>query len=94
MHTLKHAALYCRISKSNINQDESNSISHQKILLAKAATQYDYIQTQFYIDDGYSGTTFDRPAFKQMEDAIRAGMVCAVLVKDGCDNIELKSESP
>ena len=82
MLTLKHAALYCRISKSNINQDESYSISHQKMLLVKAATQYDYIQTQFYIDDGYSGTTFDRPALKQMEDAIRTGMVCAVLVKD------------
>ena len=76
------AALYCRISKNTSTQDESNSITNQKILLQKAAAQHGFEHTHFFIDDGYSGTVFDRPALKQMEDAIRAGIVCAVLVKD------------
>lgn len=78
----KIIALYCRISKNMSTNDESNSITNQKILLQNTAAQYGFEHTQFFIDDGYSGTVFDRPALKQMEDAIRAGMVCAVLVKD------------
>lgn len=76
------AALYCRISKSTPDNDENNSIVNQKTLLQKVAAQHGYEHTQLFIDDGYSGTVFERPALKQMEDAIRAGMVCAVLVKD------------
>ena len=82
MHERKFAVLYCRISKNTYQQDESDSIVNQKILLQRVAAQNGFEHTQFFIDDGYSGTTFDRPALKQMEDAIRAGMVCAVLVKD------------
>lgn len=82
MSKIKFAALYCRISKNTLPQDESESIVNQKILLQKAAVRYGYEHTQFFIHDGYSGTVFDRPALKQMEDAIKAGMVCAVLVKD------------
>ena len=78
----KFAALYCRISKNTSSQDESNSIVNQKILLQGAAAQYGFEHIQVFVDDGYSGTVFDRPALKQMEDAIRANMVCAVLVKD------------
>lgn len=78
----KIVALYCRISKNIPTNNESDSIVNQKILLQKAAAQYGYEHTQFFIDDGYSGTVFERPALKQMEDAIKAGMVCAVLVKD------------
>lgn len=82
MYKRKFAALYCRISKNTLPQNENNSIVNQKILLQKAAAQYGFEHTQLFIDDGYSGTAFDRPALKQMEDAIRAGIVCAVLVKD------------
>ncbi len=82
MHERKFAVLYCRISKNTSQQDESDSIVNQKILLQRVAAQNGLEHTRFFIDDGYSGTTFDRPALKQMEDAIRAGIVCAVLVKD------------
>lgn len=82
MDKTKVIALYCRISKNMPTNDENNSIINQKILLQKAATLHGFEHTQFFIDDGYSGTVFDRPALKQMEDAIRAGMVSAVLVKD------------
>lgn len=79
---IRFAALYCRISKNIPTNDGNDSIVNQKILLQRAASQYGFEHTQFFIDDGYSGTVFDRPALKQMEDAIRAEMVCAVLVKD------------
>ena len=73
----KIVALYCRISKNIPANNESDSIVNQKILLQKAATQYGYEHTQFFIDDGYSGTVFERPALKQMEDAIgRNGVRC------------------
>lgn len=78
----QHAALYCRISKTNTEQDESNSIHHQKMLLPKSATHYGYDRTQFYIDDGYSGTVFTRPLLMRLEEDICAGIISAVLVKD------------
>lgn len=78
----QHVALYCRISKTNPDQDESNSVSHQKALLSKAAAHYGYDRTQFYIDDGYSGTVFTRPSLMRLEEDICAGIISAVLVKD------------
>lgn len=76
------AALYCRISKNNHLHDENNSIAHQKALLQKTAAQYGFEHTRFFIDNGVSGTTFDRPALKRLVDAIQADQICAVLVKD------------
>lgn len=58
MSKIKFAALYCRISKNTLPQDESESIVNQKILLQKAAVRYGYEHTQFFIHDGYSGTVF------------------------------------
>lgn len=71
MKVEKYVALYCRISKRNSPHDESDSIANQKQLLQKAAIQYGFENTQFFIDDGYRGTDTDRPALKQFEDAIR-----------------------
>lgn len=76
------AALYCRLSKHEDAKIESNSIANQKTALLKAAQSYGYEHTQFFIDDGYSGTGFDRPALKQMEEAIQAGIISTVIVKD------------
>ena len=78
----KIAALYCRLSKNECRDNESNSIAHQKVILEKAAIMNDYENIQFFIDDGYSGTDFERPALRQLESAIEAGYVCAVIVKD------------
>ncbi len=71
------AALYCRLSKHEDAKIESNSIANQKTALLKTAQSYGYEHTQFFIDDGFSGTSFERPALKQMEEAIEAGIISA-----------------
>ena len=82
MEQHKIAALYCRLSKHEDAKIESNSIANQKTTLLKAAQSYGYEHTQFFIDDGYSGTVFQRPALNDLEEAIKAGTVDVVIVKD------------
>ncbi len=82
MQTEKYVALYCRISKRNGIPDESNSITNQKLLLQKVATQYGFENTKFFIDDGYGGTDNNRYALKDLEAAICADKISAVLVKE------------
>jgi len=82
LSTNKIAALYCRFSRDDEGQSESNSIGNQKKLLKKIANDYGYTKTEFFVDDGISGTTFKRPGFQQMERAIEMGLVGAVFVKD------------
>ena len=78
----KIAALYCRLSRDDEHESESNSIATQKSLLQKAANDYGYKKTKFFVDDGISGTTFKRPAFHEMEAGIETGKISAVFVKD------------
>jgi len=78
----KIAALYCRLSRDDEQDKESNSISNQKKLLQKIAREYGYKKTEFFVDDGISGTTFKRPDFQRMERAIGAKLIGAVFVKD------------
>ena len=80
--TNKIAALYCRFSRDDEQHSESNSIGNQKKLLKKIANDYGYKKTEFFVDDGISGTTFKRPDFQRMEQAIEAGLIGAVFVKD------------
>ena len=75
-------ALYCRLSRDDDIQGDSNSISNQKKLLSKYAKEYGLFNTKYFVDDGYSGTNFDRPGFIEMAEAIEAGYIGAVLVKD------------
>lgn len=88
-----HAALYCRLSREDKLVDESNSIAVQKAMLERAAHKFGYTRSQFFIDDGYSGADFNRPAFKEMNRQIEIGLVSAVLVKDlsrlGRDHIQM-----
>ena len=51
-------ALYCRLSVDDDLDGESNSITHQKEMLGEYAQKNGYLNTQFYVDDGYSGTNF------------------------------------
>ena len=76
------AALYCRLSRDDNLDCESNSITNQKAILKKVAKEKGYEDIQFFVDDGISGTTLDRPGFQQMIKAIEAGYLSAVLVKD------------
>lgn len=76
------AALYCRLSRDDNLDCESNSITNQKAILKKVAKEKGYEDIQFFVDDGISGTTLGRPGFQQMIKAIEAGYLSAVLVKD------------
>ena len=63
-------------------EGESNSISNQKMLLSKFAKDNDLPNPQHYIDDGYTGTNFNRPSFKRMVEDIEKGIISTVVVKD------------
>ena len=76
------AALYCRLSRDDNMDSESNSISNQKKILQKAAKEKGYTDTIFFVDDGITGTTMKRPGFQKMLTAIEAGYISAVFVKD------------
>ena len=62
----KIAALYCRLSRDDELSGESNSITNQKSILSKYAQDNNFQNIKFFVDDGYSGTTFTRPAFMEM----------------------------
>lgn len=75
-------ALYCRLSRDDGTESESNSIGNQKRLLTQKAKELGLGSTKFYVDDGYSGTNFNRPGFQSMLDDIDLGYVTTVMVKD------------
>ena len=80
--TLGTAALYCRLSRDDNMDSESNSIQNQRKILQKAAKDKGYTDTIFFVDDGITGTTMKRPGFQKMLTAIEAGYISAVFVKD------------
>ena len=81
-HNLGTAALYCRLSRDDNMDSESNSIQNQKKILQKVAKEKGYTDTIFFVDDGVTGTTMKRPGFQKMLTAIEAGYISAVFVKD------------
>lgn len=78
----KWTTLYCRLSRDDDNEGDSNSIQHQKQILEKYAKDHSITNYKFYVDDGYSGTSFNRPGFQEMLADIEAGYVDCVIVKD------------
>ena len=81
-HELGTAALYCRLSRDDNMDSESNSIQNQRKILQKAAKDKGYTDTVFFVDDGITGTTMKRPSFQKMLTAIEAGYISTVFVKD------------
>ena len=81
-HNIGTAALYCRLSRDDNMDSESNSIQNQKKILQKVAREKGYTDTIFFVDDGITGTTMKRPGFQKMLSAIEAGYISAVFVKD------------
>lgn len=75
-------ALYCRLSQEDALDGESNSVSNQKSILSRYAAEHDLPNSLFFVDDGWSGTTFDRPDFNRMIAGIEAGEIKTVVVKD------------
>ena len=78
----KITALYCRLSQDDGRDGESNSISNQKDILSAYARQKGLLHPVFFVDDGVSGTTFDRPDFQRMQKMAEAGQISTIVVKD------------
>ena len=75
-------ALYCRLSRDDGGEGDSNSVANQKKLLQKYAKEHKFPNTRYYVDDGYTGTNFNRPGFQQMLEDIDLGYISVVIVKD------------
>ncbi len=75
-------ALYARLSKDDDLVGDSNSIVHQKEILAKYAKEHGFVNCEFYVDDGYSETNFNRPDFQRLMADAEEGKISTVIVKD------------
>ena len=75
-------ALYCRLSLEDGKDNESMSISNQKLLLKDYAEKNGMFNCEFYVDDGFTGRNFNRPAFQRMISDIEAGKISCVITKD------------
>ncbi len=82
-------ALYCRLSLEDVklsqkdsSDNESMSISNQKLLLKDYAEKNGMFNCEFYVDDGFTGRNFNRPAFQRMISDIEAGRIGCVITKD------------
>lgn len=78
----KITALYCRLSRDDELAGESNSITNQKSILSKYAKDNNFQNIKFFVDDGYSGTTFTRPAFMEIMELAEQGKIGTIIVKD------------
>lgn len=86
-------ALYCRLSVEDekdkrVSDNESNSISNQKQILLDYCKNHGYKNTMFFVDDGISGTSFERSDFQRMQRMAEEGKICRIIVKDDCVIIE------
>ena len=78
----KITALNCRLSHDDELQGDSNSIRNQKAILQKYADDNGFMNTQFFVDDGYSGTNFNRPDWTRLMALVEDGQVGTIIVKD------------
>lgn len=78
----KITALYCRLSQEDDLRGESNSIVNQKAILKKYADEHGFPNSEFFVDDGYSGTNFNRPDWQRLLGMIDEGRIGVIIVKD------------
>lgn len=78
----KITALYCRLSRDDDFSGDSMSIQNQKDMLKRYADENSFVNCQYFVDDGVSGTTFERKGFQEMITEIENGNVATVIVKD------------
>lgn len=83
-----HVALYIRLSKEDENEGPSQSVQNQESLLREFVQQHRLSVYDTYVDDGFSGTSFDRPSFQRMIGDIESKKVNMVITKDDCVIIE------
>ena len=75
-------ALYCRLSQEDEKKGDSDSIVNQKAMLKKYAKENGFTDTQVFVDDGYSGVSFNRPGFQQLLELMEQGKVATLITKD------------
>jgi len=75
-------ALYCRVSRDDGTEKESNSITNQKRMLSKYAKTNGFKNIKVYEDDGFTGTNFNRPDMQRLLDDVEMGYVSTIIVKD------------
>ena len=78
----KYTILYGRLSQEDEREGESNSIQNQRLMLEKYAEDNGFSNTKFLYDDGYSGTNFNRPAWKELMALVESDQVATLIVKD------------
>ena len=78
----KITALYCRLSRDDKQEGLSGSIKNQKSILQKYAEDNHFPNSRFFVDDGWSGVTFARPAFTEIMELAEKGMIGTLIVKD------------
>lgn len=76
------AALYLRLSRDDGDREESESIGGQRLFLQEYCRKENICVSEIYVDDGYSGTDFDRPAFQKMIDDALTGSFNTIITKD------------
>ena len=82
LHADKITALYCRLSQEDMQAGESESIQNQKLILQKYADEHHFFNTRFFVDDGFSGVSFEREGLQSMLREVEAGNVATVITKD------------
>ncbi len=90
----KITILYCRLSNEDTLDGESNSIANQRAILTRYAADQGFTNTRILVDDGYTGTNFNRPGVQEGLSLVEQGLVGIWIVKDDCVILELNSESP
>ena len=79
---IRITALYCRLSRDDEYSGDSASIQTQKTMLSQYAKEHGFANCEFFVDDGYSGTNYERPDFKRLMKLAEDGKVAAIIVKD------------
>ena len=82
LHDNRITALYCRLSRDDGYADDSCSIDSQKSMLKEYALNQGFDHCEFFVDDGYSGTNFNRPDFSRMIEMVEHNTISTVVVKD------------
>ena len=86
---------YVRLSREDGDKEESNSVTGQKDLIRDFMAHHPELrECGMKVDDGYTGSNFDRPAFQEMMAGVKAGKINCIVVKDDCVILELNAESP
>lgn len=78
----KITALYCSLSQEDMQAGESESIQNQKLILQRYADEHHFFNTKFFVDDGFSGVSFEREGLQSMLREVEAGNVATVITKD------------